>query len=1086
MPDVIHIPQYGLDIDVDFRHADVVLNASITSVPPDITSAQQGFATALADIQANQTIILDAKNDVVTAQAGIDAGVAQAATYFADIDAAKLEIDAAKIAAETAATNAAGSETTAVTAKDEVVAAKDIVVAQAATVSTQTTTVTDTAALVAADLAAIQAIQISVEASETAAATSATQASNSAVSALNSAASAQATKDLADVVKAEAEVIQTNIQAASTAVTADATLAATSAANAATSEANALVSQTAAETAAVNSASSEAAALLHKNDAYQYKLDAELAKAAAEQASNITVAGIFMSGEWSAVSGNAPPVPAEGAVFYKISAPGTINGIEYAINDNIVYDPINTVWFKIDNTEAVASVAGKQGIVTLDTSDIAGLGTAAVADVSAFEPANAVSDHAVAINPHNQYELKTALGTAAYSDSVDFAGSNAITDHIAVPDPHTQYELKTALGSAAYSENSDFASIAQGLLADSAVQPGDIGTAAANNSGDFEAAGSIDAHKLEADPHIQYAKKTEFGDIVYAATTDFATATQGLLADSAIQPGDLGSAAFQEISAFESFGTMSGHVGAANPHSQYELKISLGSAAYDDSTAFEPAGAVSTHVGYADPHTQYELKTALGTAAYSAVLDFATAAQGALADTALQPADVGTAASQDESYFELAGVSAAAIASHVGLPDPHNQYELKSNLGTAAYADSSTFDSTAAVTAHVIEANPHTQYELTANLGTAAYQDTGDFASAAQGTLADTAVQPGDLITFGTSASKDVPDSGDAAVTEVVLGNDSRLADAREWLAATVSSAQALDNASTVRYAWTPQRVHEVINAIVAGGASIDLVTQVDDGLMSALDKTKLNNIEANATADQTGTEIKALYEAEADTNAFTDAEKAKLSGIEANATADQSGAEIKILYEAEANTNPFTDAERLKLTGVQANATANSPDTALRDRSTHTGTQATSTITGLDTQLSTLTTDIANKAPVIHDHDGLYYTQAQVDAAIAGVSSGFNWSIFAAGTASTTLSVNDAVFTDTSTQIQTVNLPASPSLGDTVVISDGAGNWGTNKCVVAPGSNKIMGLAEDMDLDVSNQTVRLTYANAAMGWRIV
>lgn len=35
--------------------------------------------------------------------------------------------------------------------------------------------------------------------------------------------------------------------------------------------------------------------------------------------------------------------------------------------------------------------------------------------------------------------------------------------------------------------------------------------------------------------------------------------------------------------------------------------------------------------------------------------------------------------------------------------------------------------------------------------------------------------------------------------------------------------------------------------------------------------------IEDGATADQTGAEIKALYEAQADTNAFTDAEKTKL-----------------------------------------------------------------------------------------------------------------------------------------------------------------------------------------------------------------
>jgi hypothetical protein len=44
----------------------------------------------------------------------------------------------------------------------------------------------------------------------------------------------------------------------------------------------------------------------------------------------------------------------------------------------------------------------------------------------------------------------------------------------------------------------------------------------------------------------------------------------------------------------------------------------------------------------------------LGTAANSATGDFATAAQGALADTAVQPADIGTAAAEDVGYFATA------------------------------------------------------------------------------------------------------------------------------------------------------------------------------------------------------------------------------------------------------------------------------------------------------------------------------------------------------------------------------------------------------------------------------------------------
>lgn len=63
---------------------------------------------------------------------------------------------------------------------------------------------------------------------------------------------------------------------------------------------------------------------------------------------------------------------------------------------------------------------------------------------------------------------------------------------------------------------------------------------------------------------------------------------------------------------------------------------------------------------------------------------------------------------------------------------------------------------------------------------------------------------------------------------------------------------------------------------------TLNQATTTTDGVMSSEDKTKLDGIETGATADQTGAEIKALYEAEADTNAFTDAEQSKLAGIEA------------------------------------------------------------------------------------------------------------------------------------------------------------------------------------------------------------
>lgn len=56
------------------------------------------------------------------------------------------------------------------------------------------------------------------------------------------------------------------------------------------------------------------------------------------------------------------------------------------------------------------------------------------------------------------------------------------------------------------------------------------------------------------------------------------------------------------------------------------------------------------------------------------------------------------------------------------------------------------------------------------------------------------------------------------------------------------------------------------------------------DGRDVAADGSKLDGIESSATADQSDAEIKAAYEANADTNEFSDAEQTKLAGIETGA----------------------------------------------------------------------------------------------------------------------------------------------------------------------------------------------------------
>ena len=122
------------------------------------------------------------------------------------------------------------------------------------------------------------------------------------------------------------------------------------------------------------------------------------------------------------------------------------------------------------------------------------------------------------------------------------------------------------------------------------------------------------------------------------------------------------------------------------------------------------------------------------------------------------------------------------------------------------------------------------------------------------------------------------------------------------------------------------------INASAAiAGSKLQAASGSNPGSMSASDKTKLDGIEASATADQTAAEIRTLVENATDSNVFTDADHTKLDGIETSATADQTAAEIRTLVESATDSNVFTDADHTKLNGIEASATADQTDAEIR-----------------------------------------------------------------------------------------------------------------------------------------------------------
>lgn len=74
----------------------------------------------------------------------------------------------------------------------------------------------------------------------------------------------------------------------------------------------------------------------------------------------------------------------------------------------------------------------------------------------------------------------------------------------------------------------------------------------------------------------------------------------------------------------------------------------------------------------------------------------------------------------------------------------------------------------------------------------------------------------------------------------------------------------------------------------------------------------------------------------------------------------------------------------------------------------------------------------------------------------------------------------------DTSAEIITITMPITPSEGDIVNIVDYAGTFAINKCVMGRNGSNIMGLAEDMNLNVNWLSVTFNYVDATRGWIMI
>ena len=186
-------------------------------------------------------------------------------------------------------------------------------------------------------------------------------------------------------------------------------------------------------------------------------------------------------------------------------------------------------------------------------------------------------------------------------------------------------------------------------------------------------------------------------------------------------------------------------------------------------------------------------------------------------------------------------------------------------------------------------------------------------ASSSASSAATSATSATNSASTATTKASEASTSKDTATTKASEASASATAAANS---ATAAAASAADIGQDLGTSDSPTFAGLTVNGAIVATSTVD-------GRDLQTDGSKLDGIEASATADQTNAEIRTAVEAASDSNVFTDADHSKLNAIEASATADQTNAEIRAAVEAATDSNVFTDTDHTKLNGIEASATA-------------------------------------------------------------------------------------------------------------------------------------------------------------------
>ena len=152
--------------------------------------------------------------------------------------------------------------------------------------------------------------------------------------------------------------------------------------------------------------------------------------------------------------------------------------------------------------------------------------------------------------------------------------------------------------------------------------------------------------------------------------------------------------------------------------------------------------------------------------------------------------------------------------------------------------------------------------------------------------------------------------------------DEMKVYDGSAWLNAYASLSNALitnNNLSDLNNAGTARTNLGLGTAATTASTDYATAAQADQTVsLTGAGATSISGTYPNFTV--TSTDNNTTYsvgDGGLTQNNFTDALKTKLDGIEANATADQTAAEIRALVESASDSNVFTDALKTKLDGA-------------------------------------------------------------------------------------------------------------------------------------------------------------------------